>query len=722
MRERYLGRISAVAAALILCLAAAVPASAERSIAAVRADAPPVIDGQIDDPCWSRCEVADDFFDVSRGVESTQQTVARVCYDSDHVYIAFECFEDRMDGISAAITQRDAGEMFEVDDCVAVLFDTYHDQRSCYAFAANSAATRLDLRIADAGESQELAWDAVWDVAAQRHDDRWTAEFAIPLSELRFAPGESMTWGAEFLRHQTQNREDSRWVRYEGEVLDPSHFGDLCGLSCASASHGLDVTLTAVGRYDEADVHDYPIEPDDAEWDLHPDAGLDVEWVPVPTLTLSGTVNPDFAQIEGDPNQINLTGDEISLDERRPFFSEGMEVFQTPMTILYTRRMEDIEYGAKAGGRVGTMNFGALFVRSQDLQRDANAVPLTDEHGDLLPSVENDYVSLALKQDLFGSTSLGGYFVAREGEGDYSRVAATTVHGPLFEHGRGSVMAARSFNSEETGEDGAYRAGFEFERSQSSVYGSFEWIGEDFAPETGFVSVDRRGRVGGFLSYDRDFPVNGELVEEFNLDTYGASYQGINGGREYWYAGSNFSTIFMNRVRLTVGGEHAYDEIDYPEYPESTTGAATVTTNLGAWSGYIAGVRLGDYHNSRYASGDAIACIQPHERLTFDMRASGVFLRDHEDVDWTIQRVRGDWMITRASFFRLIAQGSQLRWGMQGEDYTSRAYDFNVLYGWEFSPGSMFYLAYNQPMQRVDGENDFLDPTVVAKVSYTFGL
>ena len=90
--------------------------------------------------------------------------------------------------------------------------------------------------------------------------------------------------------------------------------------------------------------------------------------------------------------------------------------------------------------------------------------------------------------------------------------------------------------------------------------------------------------------------------------------------------------------------------------------------------------------------------------------------RDHEDVDWTIQRVRGDWMITRASFFRLIAQGSQLRWGMQGEDYTSRAYDFNVLYGWEFSPGSMFYLAYNQPMQRVDGENDFLDPTVVAKV------
>jgi hypothetical protein len=693
-----------------------------RSIRAAKTPVPPLIDGHLDDACWSDCEVAGQFFDVSRAVPPTQPTFVRVCFDDEHIYVAFECVEDRMDAVSAATTQRDGGSMFDVDDCVAVLLDTYHDQRSCYAFATNLAGTRLDLRVADAGESQELAWDAIWSAAAQKHDDRWTAEFAIPLSELRFEPGESMTWGAEFLRHQTSNREDSRWVHYEGEVLDPSHYGDICGISCTDASYGLDIIASAVGRYDEADTHDYPLEPADAEWDLHPDAGLDVEWVPLPTLTLSATLNPDFAQIEGDPNQINLTGDELSLDERRPFFSEGMEVYQTPVTILYTRRMEDITYGTKAGGRFGTTNFAALYVRSDDLPRTADANVITDEFGNPLPPVESDYVAFALKQDVLGATSVGAYYVARERENDYSRVAAATLYAPVLDHGRATLMAARSFNDGDVGEDDAYRLGFEYERSQFSAFSSFEWIGDDFAPETGFVSLDRRGRVGGYLELDREFALNGEAVEEIGVDLYGARYEGIDGGREYWYAGSLFSTIFQNRLRLAARAERVHDSIDYPEYPASMTGALELTTNLGAWSGYIVGVGFGDYHNSTYYRGHAIACVQPHERVTVDAQVSGVFLRDYEDVDWIVERVRSDWMITRGSFIRLIAQGQNVRWEMPDEDYKSQRYDLNLLYGWEFSPGSMFYLAYNQPMERIKGENEFLDPVVVAKVSYMFGL
>jgi hypothetical protein len=724
------GYASLLVVGLVIALAATDPAVAapaaglmDRSLSAVRAESPPTIDGRLDDVCWSQCEVTGDFFDASRGLPPTQPTEVRVCFDDAHVYVAFVCFEERMDSVSAAITQRDAGGMFEVDDCVAVLLDTYHDQRSCYAFATNMVGTRLDLRVADAGESQEIAWDAVWDAAAHRDDDRWTAEFAIPLSELRFAPGESMTWGAEFLRHQTQNREDSRWIHYEGEVLDPAYYGDLCGISCSNSAYGLDVTLTAVGRYDEADVHDYPLEPDDAAWDVHPDAGLDVEWVPRPTLTVSATLNPDFAQIEGDPNQVNLTGDELSLDERRPFFSEGMEVFQTPLTILYTRRMEDITYGTKAGGRFGTTNVGALYVRSSDLQRTPDAEVITDEFGVPLPAVDGDYAALAVKQDVLGSSSLGGYYVARErGEDDYSRVAAATLFAPVLEHGRATAMAARTFNPGETGEDNAYWIGLDYERSRFSSYAGFEWIGEDFVPETGFVRVDRRGRVGGYVEFDREFQMGGDAVEELGVDVFGGRYEGVNGGREFWYAGSVFSTVFTNRIRVAARAERSYDEIDYPEYPESTTGRVELTTNLGAWSGYIAGFSYGDYHNSTYYRGDAIACLQPHERLTFDMRLTGVFLRDYEDVDWIVERVRSDWMINRSSFLRLIAQGANIRWGMEGGDYRSQQYDLNVLYGWEFSPGSMFYLAYNQPMERADGENEFLDPVVVAKVSYMFGL
>jgi hypothetical protein len=147
-----------------------------------------------------------------------------------------------------------------------------------------------------------------------------------------------------------------------------------------------------------------------------------------------------------------------------------------------------------------------------------------------------------------------------------------------------------------------------------------------------------------------------------------------------------------------------------------------LTTNLGAWSGYIVGVSFGDYHNSTYYRGDAVACVQPHERVTIDMRATGVALRDYEDVDWFVERLRSDWLISRTSFVRLIAQGEQLRWGMVGGDYRSQEYDLNLLYGWEFRPGSMFYLAYNQPVVRQDGVNDYLDPVLVAKLTYLLSL
>lgn len=727
---RY-GRSGAGAAAVLAVVMSCVLASGgfaaalltDRSIQAATAHEAPAIDGILDDACWQDCVTEARFFDIDTKDLPTQATEVRVCFDDDHVYIAFECYEDRMDAISAAVTQRDDGNLFEVDDAVAVLLDTYHDQRSCYAFAVNPVGTRLDLRIADAGQSQELAWDAVWEVATQRYPDRWTAELAIPVGELRFVPGESMVWGAEFLRNETPYRETSRWVHWDGEVLDPSHYGDIRGISCVNHTRGLGVTMSGVGRYDAADIHDYPLEPDDAGWDVHPDAGLDVEWVPTPMLTVSATLNPDFAQIEGDPNQINLSGDELSLEERRPFFSEGMELFQTPLRILYTRRMEDIGYGVKAGGRLGTTNYGALYVRSDDPVRTAGGAVITDEHGEPLPPLQSDYVAVALRQDILGSAALGGYYAAREHDAsDYSRVAALTLGGPLLEHGRATAMAAKAFGPSEDGRDEAYWLGYEYSLANLEFDTSFEWIGDDFSPETGFVSEDSRGRVGGYAEVDRDFEIGGAAVDEFVASVYGGKYAGIDGGNDFWYAGTLLASIFQNRLNLAARIQHTHDEVDYPDYPQSTLVTTQLTTNYGAWSGYILAVGFGDYHNSTYYKGDAVACVQPHQRLTLDARVSAVALRDYEDVDWMVERLRSDWLITSKSFLRLIAQGQNVRWGMEGGDYRSQRYDLNVLYGWEFRPGSMFYLAYNQPVERVDGENDALDPVVVAKITYLMSL
>lgn len=237
-----------------------------------------------------------------------------------------------------------------------------------------------------------------------------------------------------------------------------------------------------------------------------------------------------------------------------------------------------------------------------------------------------------------------------------------------------------------------------------------------------YHQVDRRGRVGGYAEVDRDFQINGGRVDEIDVAVFGARYEGIDGGDSYWYVVVVVSTVFPNKLNLTVRGERTHDEVDYPDYPASTTGSVQLTTNLGAWTGYIVGIGFGDYDNSTYYSADAVACLQPHERVTIDAGASGVARRDYEDVDWVVERLRSDWLISRTSFVRLIAQGVQLRWGMEGGDYRSQEYDLNVLYGWEFRPGSMFYLAYNQPVVRQDGVNEYLDPVIVAKATYLLSL
>jgi hypothetical protein len=318
---------------------------------------------------------------------------------------------------------------------------------------------------------------------------------------------------------------------------------------------------------------------------------------------------------------------------------------------------------------------------------------------------------------------VGGYYAARErADSDYSRVVAATLHAPVFEHGRARAMASRSFGRDGVGADQAYWTGLEYERAQYQLYASFEWVGEDFAPETGFVEVDRRGRVGGSAEFDRDFEVGGERVDEVDVAVFGGRYGGIDGGNAYWYAGGVLSTVLQNKLSLVTRGDRVHNEVDYPEHPESTRGTVQLITNLGAWSGYIVAASYGDYHNSTYYQGDAVACLQPHERLTIDVRASAVALRDYEDVDWIIERLRTDWLISRTSSVRLIAQGQQVMWGMGSGDYESRRYDLNLLYGWEFHPGSMFYLAYNQSVVREDDASETLDPVIVAKVAYLFSL
>ncbi len=700
-----------------------VPSTAgAREIRALRVDTPPVLDGSLEEACWREAEPSGDFhLRDGDGDVPSQDTVVRVCYDASHLYIAFECFEDRMDRLSAAIAHRDANDLGE-DDMAVVALDTYHDGRSSYVLACSALGTEKDFHTSECGRSHDVGWDAVWSVATGRLDDRWTAEFAIPFSELRYNASDEMVWGIDFRRAERPHREFSSWSNPDGPTLDPSYYGDLTGLSGIDAPRGIKLLPFVVGKYDVSNLYDYPLEPADADWDAHPDAGLDLEYDPFANTTVNLTLNPDFAQIEADPNQINLTGSELFLEERRPFFSENADIFRMPLPLVYTRRMEDIVYGGKANGKAGGVRFAALYVRSEDLPRDEYGTVLTDTFDVALPPGVNDYVAAIYRQDLGGSATLGAFGGLRDGEDDDGTVGALTGGVSLFENLRLTGLAAATRRSEEGGDGEAYAVNWSYEKPGWHGEGELEWLGEEFDPETGYFQPKWQNRRGFNSFFSRGLELSDTWLDHLDINAWGGRYDYLDGGLQEYWAGGELGALFANGNLVGLETNRAHDTFYYPDDPDRWTAMAYLVTSATVWKGYIAVLEAGNYHGSDYMRGRFGGRLQPAEPLTIEFNARAVRLRENEDVDWWVEDVKTNYRFSSTMFIRNILRGMYVREGYDGGEDRYHRYDVDLLYGWEFSPGSMLYVAYHQSLERVDGENEILDPVVAVKLSYLINL
>ncbi len=727
-RSRYHASLALVVVVL-LCLGGAARAQddagngggSEKAINAHRVDTPPVIDGELDDPCWQECDLADGFYlRQGQGDVPTQETVVRVCYDEANLYVAFECREEAMDRLSAAVAQRDADELGE-DDMVAIALDTFHDRKNSYVISATALGTKKDFHVSERGRSVDVGWNAVWEVETSRHDDRWYAEFEIPFGALRYAGGDEMTWGADFRRSERPHREFTSWSNKDGGTLDSSFYGELRGLSGVASPYALDVRPYFVTAHDP--YNPYRTDADfDSDWKFHPDAGLDVEYAPITNVTLNATINPDFAQIESDPNEINLTGNELFLEERRPFFSENLNIFRLPLPLLYTRRMEDITYGAKGTGRVGDGDFALFHVRSDDLPRDEDGVPLEDEDGNLLAPRANDHTALVYRHNFGGNATLGAFGANREQREIYSRVAALTGQANVTTNLRLIGLAAGTWNWGEKGHDEAYAVNWSYDTPKLDSSGEIEWIGEQFDTKTGFIRPDWRGRYG----------VNGHVWKRFDHESgptewtdtvvWGGRYDGLdNEIQEYWYGGE-FSTLFRGGTIVGVEANRNYDAVNYPEYPDALIGTAYLVLNATQWSGWVFSFHGGDYHNSDYYRGKVGARLQPVEALTIEFETVGVFLRKHDDLDWFIGDLLANYRFTSTMNLRGIFRGMHVRETVEdeGDPYDDEydRYAFEFLYSWEYRPGSWFYVVYNQVLEGESGSVEALEPASGVKISY----
>ena len=287
-----------------------------------------VVDGRLDDAAWQSAEPATDFVQQrpTPGAPAAQRSEARVRLDAAALYVGLRLMDSAADSIVAPIARRDADVY---SDWAVVLIDSYNDRRTAFQFAVNPRGVQRDAQITNDEEwMQDFGWNAVWQAETSRDSLGWTAEFRIPLSQLRFSNVENTasSWGIQFGRHLARRNERSYW----SPVLQDrpgfvSQFGRLTDITIKEPARRFELLPYTLAKMTTRTVD--PLDPLARPREPRATLGADLKWGLTPDFTLTATLNPDFGQVESDPSEVNLTGSESFFREQRPFFLEGAELF-----------------------------------------------------------------------------------------------------------------------------------------------------------------------------------------------------------------------------------------------------------------------------------------------------------------------------------------------------------------------------------------------------------
>ncbi len=427
--------------------AAAAAERAPATLRAVRLQGEVRIDGRLDEAAWQQAQPSADFTQSypHAGAAPTERTEARVMYDDESVYVGVRMLDAHPDSIAAPLARRDASGLYS--DWLHVFIDSRHDRRSGFRFSVNPRGVMRDVYHFD-DQSEDASWDAVWTVATVIDSAGWTAEYRIPLSQLRFGgqAAESRTWGFQLMRDVARRGERASWSPWTRNTPGfVSSFGTVTGLEGVRSPRALEILPYASARVTRA-----PGEAEDPFYDATEpgmDLGADLRLGLPAGFTLSATINPDFGQVEADPAEVNLTAFETFQSERRPFFTEGSDIFQFGQTrafnqygsqeYFYSRRvgrapqraLDGADYAyvdapqqtrilgaAKVSGRtpggwsVGVMNAVTNRERARFLGTDGERSTAQVE------PLSNYFVGRVRKDLNAGATVLGGLFTAANRE------------------------------------------------------------------------------------------------------------------------------------------------------------------------------------------------------------------------------------------------------------------------------------------------------------------
>ena len=694
----------------------------EYEVEARRTNAAPAIDGVLDEAAWQAAVVVDSFTqqEPSEGEPATERTEIRVLYDPNHLYIGVHAFDSDPRGVIATEMRRDSPQLLEEDN-FQIILDTFRDSRSGYMFVTNPLGAKLEQQVfedgggnAGGGANINRDWNGVWEAAATRTSDGWTAEIAIPMVTLRSPDVDEQIWGVNFMRNIRRKNEQVFWapVPKPFGLTRVSQAGTLTGM--IGVTRGLDLRLkpfvVSGARRDRTGGSILSSAPREV--------GLDLKYGVTSGLALDVTVNTDFAQVEVDEQQVNLTRFPLFFPEKRDFFLENSGQFTLDgqgngrmADLFFTRRIGlsdtgqpiPVLAGARMTGKVAGHNLAVM-----ELQ--------TDE-GFGGPG-ENFFVARYSK-DMSTRSKIGGLVINKEaiGSTDFNRTfAVDAVVAPTPSLAVHSFLAKTS-SPGVTEQQQAFYSRALFLNDQWNTYAEFIDIEDNFNAEVGFVPrtgirtttlhLERNPRPGGIVRVMRPM-----LNVRYTTDQQNR----LITRRVHHMVG----TFFQDGTYVNVVLNRMLEVLDQPFAIRSDVTIPAGTYRFYSWNlSYNSPSSRRFYQRVTYSPQTFYGGTRSDINLTLGLRAtsnaSAEFSLRRNDVDlpWgafvvNLGILKVDYALSPRMTLRSLSQYNS----------STRQFSTSVRYNFIYKPGSDLYIVYDGLQGNVPGRPEVHNQQVVVKMTY----
>jgi hypothetical protein len=697
------------------------------SVRAVRITEPLKADGKLDENVYRAIPAISDFIqqDPREGEPATEKTEAWILFDDRNIYISARCWDSHPEREVANEMRRDGGSILQ-NETFGVIFDTFHDKRNGFLFYLTPLAGLMDIQITDEG-NRNADWNTIWDAGTGKFENGWTVEMVIPFRSLRYRPGPGQVWGVNLRRVVRWKNEWSYLTRIPSFLSSSAIFrvslgATLVGLEVPSGGLNLEVKPYGIAGV-RTDRSAKPALSNKGDGDI----GFDAKYGVTKGLTADFTYNTDFAQVEDDQQQVNLTRFALSFPEKREFFLEGQGTYafggggaNTPV-MFFSRRIGlnngkpvPILAGGRLTGKAGPYTIGMLNIQSGDDQASK--------------SDATNFSILRVKRLLLKRSYIGGIYTRRSvtsngaGAGDTFGLDAVYSTSPSLNI---TTYLAGTRTPGLSGRDTSYRTLFDYNADRYGAQFDHLYVGTNFNPEVGFMRRKDFRRDYAMLRFSpRPARTHMTAIRKFSYQASLEYFENGAGRVETRDAQTEFGITFQNSETLSAQYSRSYEFIPAPFLI-----ATGVTVPVGGYrtqsfyssyslatqrsvSGTVSYERGSLYDGTKQTLGYSSGRVELSMRLAVEPSISMNWV----DLPWgqftsNVVSVRPIFTVSPHMFVMALLQYNS----------SSHALSSNVRLRWEYQPGSEMFLVYSDGRDTLnDGFPALVNRAFIVKINRLF--